>query len=997
MGRVLGYRLSTSAALLLLVLTVDARAQYFGRNKVQYDRDNVRVVSTEHFDIYHSVEDAAAAHTAGRLAERWHTRLSAVFAHKLRSRQPLVLYGSHRRFEQTNVYGGLIDESTGGFTDARKRRIVLPFAASLAETDHVLGHEIVHAFQFDIADQHRSPLILPLWFIEGMAEFLTLGPDDPQTAMWMRDAAASEKLPTLRELSSPRYFPYRWGAAVWSHLVERFGEDLPARAMRAKRDVKRRLEELTGESFDDLSRDWHAALRQRHGAGTARQRSSPPIVSNRGGGGRLNIAASLSPDGRRMIFLSERDQFSIDLYLADAESGRVLRKLITTAAAPEFESLQYLHSAGAWDPSGSRFALATVKAGRPSLVILDIDRKGQSHVVPLPQVDEVYSPTWSSDGGAIAFAAMHRGVTDLYLMTLASGAVRQLTDDAFADLQPSWSPDGRRIAFATDRFTTNLSRLTFGPYRLALMDVDSGVITAAPGIVGTHHLDPAWGPDGTSLYYVSDPEGVSNVFRVDLASGDVYQLTDVETGVSGVTRLSPMLSVASAAGTVAYGVFRDSGYEIHRMAPADASGGTRIDTAAAVEPSPDTDLPAPIEQVPPLPTVASAGRPTQKPYRPSLSLEAVGSPYLSAGGGPIGGYVAGGASLLFGDLLGDQQLVTAVYISSHLDESAFGALYINRASRWNWGITLDQTPELRLRTVGIDIDRDNEQVMTRERDRMLWTNRHVGSFVAYPLDRSRRIELSAGMRQITFERERRTEVISLRSGRLVEQATEPLPSEPSVGMAEAGIALIGDTSIFGATGPMLGSRYRLQTTTAVGGLKYTNVLADYRRYLMPVRPYTVAVRLVHTGRYGPDAGDFRLRDVYVGSPSLVRGYGSTTVVRSDCPSGSADCPALNSLLANRIVVAKLELRVPVLSTLSGTSRVRYGPLPIDAFLFADAGAGWGGEQRFGPGGADGVVVRSFGAGVRVNAFGLILEAAAVRPLDLVRSGWTWAFNLRPGF
>ena len=66
------------------------------------------------------------------------------------------------------------------------------------------------------------------------------------------------------------------------------------------------------------------------------------------------------------------------------------------------------------------------------------------------------------------------------------------------------------------------------------------------------------------------------------------------------------------------------------------------------------------------------------------------------------------------------------------------------------------------------------------------------------------------------------------------------------------------------------------------------------------------------------------------------------------PGGSANCPALNSLLANRFVVAKFELRVPMWSTVTTTSRVRYGPLPIDAFVFADAGAGWGGEQRFGP-------------------------------------------------
>ena len=96
-----------------------------------------------------------------------------------------------------------------------------------------------------------------------------------------------------------------------------------------------------------------------------------------------------------------------------------------------------------------------------------------------------------------------------------------------------------------------------------------------------------------------------------------------------------------------------------------------------------------------------------------------------------------------------------------------------------------------------------------------------------------------------------------------------------------------------------------------------------------------------------------------------------------------------------LLVAKFELRVPVLSAFS--SRVRYGPIPADAFLFADAGRAWGGEQRFGPGGTEPIFVRSVGAGVRVNAIGMILELAAVRPLDLKRSGWTYAFTVRPGF
>ncbi|MGH9310764.1 MAG: hypothetical protein ACRD1U_15415 [Vicinamibacterales bacterium] len=1002
MGRAFWIRLTGSAAL-LLCLSANAGAQYFGRNKVQYDRDTIRVLATTHFDIYYSIEDAEAAVIASRLAERWHAKLTKAFDHELRGRQPIVLYGSHRRFEQTNIYRGLIDESTGGFTESRKRRIVLPVAKSLKESDHVLGHEIVHAFQFDMADAHGSPLGLPLWFVEGMAEYLTLGDADAQTAMWMRDAVASGKLPAIEDLGSSRYFPYRWGAAVWSYLAGEFGADLPGRALRARRDVRRRMKEITGRSLDELSEAWHAALRARHAAVAPPAAAREPLISSRAGGGRLNLAASLSPDGRRIVFLSERDQFSIDLFLADAVSGRVIRKLLTTAANAEFESLQYLHSAGAWDSSGSRFALATIKRGRPTVLVIGIDRETDGRELPLPELDEVYSPTWSPDGRTLAISAMKGGLSDLFLLDLASGRLRQLTDDAYADLQPAWSPDGRTLAFTTDRFTTNLARLAFGEYRIALLDPASydsdarDTIQLVPAPPDASALDPAWGPSGASLYFVADAGGVSNVYRIERATGRLFRVTDVTTGVSGVTRISPVLSVASKAGALAFSVFRNSGYEVHTItSPELLAGAPLAAMLAAADAGHARPAEADLVPVPdlPLPAMVPARR---EPYRPRLSLEAIGTPHFSAGGGPLGSYVSGGASLLFGDLLGDQQLLTTAYLSSHFDESAFGALYINRRSRWNWGMSLEQTPELRLRTNSVQATPDRERLVTRDRERIVWTNRRLGGFAAYPLSRSQRVEFSGGFRQITFDRERRTELVSTVTGMTVEHATEPLPSAPSVGIADAGIALVRDTTIFGATGPMLGSRYRFQATGHTGGLSYAGVLVDYRRYMMPVRPYTIALRVVHSGRYGGDAGDFRLRDAYVGSPSLVRGYGPRAVARAECPAGSAGCPALNSLLANRVVAAKLELRVPLWSTLASTSRVRYGPLPVDLFVFADAGAGWGGEQRFGPGGADGRFVRSAGAGVRINALGLIVEMAAVRALDLRGAGWTVGFDLRPAF
>jgi hypothetical protein len=142
-----------------------------------------------------------------------------------------VLYGSHPEFEQTNILGGRPGEGTGGVTEAIKRRVVLPFAGPLAETDHVLGHELVHAFQFDITGQDGSgtggmpgAVRLPLWFIEGMAEYLSLGPVDPHTAMWMRDAAkrgeaAQDQAAQQLEASSPT----ATGQAFWAYVGGRFG------------------------------------------------------------------------------------------------------------------------------------------------------------------------------------------------------------------------------------------------------------------------------------------------------------------------------------------------------------------------------------------------------------------------------------------------------------------------------------------------------------------------------------------------------------------------------------------------------------------------------------------------------------------------------------------------------------------------------------------------------------------------------------------------------
>ncbi len=248
---------------IVLLSAVSARAQYFGRNKVEYRDFTFQILATEHFDVYYYSHEETAARIAAQLAERWYARFSSLLNHQLRSRQPLVLYGSQAEFAQTNVVSGLLPDSVGGVTDSSRRRITMPFAPTLAETHRVLGHEIVHAFQFDIARHHGGGTNQPLWFIEGMAEYLSRGSLDSESSLWLRDAVLSDRLPKKESVAAREFSPYLYGHAFWAYLGKRFGDDVVEKALKPgkkQRRLKDRMQFATGETLEALYNGWHASV-----------------------------------------------------------------------------------------------------------------------------------------------------------------------------------------------------------------------------------------------------------------------------------------------------------------------------------------------------------------------------------------------------------------------------------------------------------------------------------------------------------------------------------------------------------------------------------------------------------------------------------------------------------------------------------------------------------------------------------------------------------------
>ena len=141
--------------------------------------------------------------------------------------------------------------------------------------------------------------------------------------------------------------------------------------------------------------------------------------------------------------------------------------------------------------------------------------------------------------------------------------------------------------------------------------------------------------------------------------------------------------------------------------------------------------------------------------------------------------------------------------------------------------------------------------------------------------------------------------------------------------------------------------------------------------------------------------------LFIGYPDLVRGYDVNSFSASECGLDSAStgaCPVFDQLVGSRLAVANLELRLPLLGLFS--RRNLYGPIPVELIGFSDWGVAWTAEDKakfLGHGGTR-EIVQSYGAGARVNLLGFaVLEVDFVRPGDRPAKGWTWVFNLSPGF
>lgn len=1049
-------RMSARLALLAVALFAtgsEVQAQmYFGQNQVQYDRFRWRVIETDHFLVHYYPEIEGVAQDAARMAERSYARLSRLMAHQFAEKKPILLYGSSADFAQSNVFGDL-GEGTGGVTDFLRQRMAQFFTGDMASFEHVFQHEMVHVFQYDIFSRGRAGANFgalaqvqpPLWMMEGMAEYFSIGPSHPWTDAWVRDAVLNDALPSIEQMTvrPDLYFPYRYGLSVWQYVGARWGDDVIAEIMNAIPSVglDRAFRRETGLGLEELSQQWSEAMKQKFLPTVAsfdRPREfAEPLLSQRRSGGIANmfVAPALSPDGKLITFISygslSRGEVFPDLFLANAETGQRITRLVKSSTNPDFEQLRFIYSQPSFSQDGKLLAFTGQRGGKDVLYIMDVARRRVVRRIE-PPVDQVLNPSFSPDNQRVVFSGLSAGQTDLWVANVDGSDPRPLMRDMHGDAHAQWSPDGRTIAFASDRGPdTDFSVLRFGKYRISLIDVETGVVRVLPGQDGLN-INPQWAPDGKSLIFVSDRTGVANLFLFDLETQQHFQLTNVLGAITAVAEYSPAITWAREADVLAFVYYERSDHTIWRIpnprslkrepfqtTPAvvaeapDAAArdtapriGTRLTGAAplpvgtpsdsaaarrsyyrapgtgvrlsadvpAVVLSAATTGPVTVQQMLDSADFAlpDTSEMTSYRYRARFSPEYIAQPNIGYQQNGFGQGVFGQTTIILADLMGDHQLAIAGGLNGQLSDAQVYTGYTSLGRRLQYNLSVAQQPFYLPGGGGFEQINATQFLETQNILRLV--QRQVGGTAIYPLNRFTRFEFGAAFSNTDYQTFPFFRLVDI-SGFASQYERGETRNLLSVNNLSPSLAFVTDNTLMGFVGPLSGRRVRMQVAPQVGDWQWIDYMVDARAYYPVIFNYlTLATRFTSSLTVGRDEAVF---PKWVGRPDFIRGFNRSNVgLGCGAIAGGISCTD-DETVGSRVAFANTELRFPVLRR--GFAGGYFGLPPIDGLVFYDAGLAWNQGQSVSwsplPGAdtdATRSVLQSYGYGFRLNLFGLLI-------------------------
>jgi len=446
--------------------------------------------------------------------------------------------------------------------------------------ENVRRPDVLYGYPKGVITLPFASISIPGWLAEGTAQFQRIGLHydnwDSHRDMVLRTRVLNHSLLSLPDMgnfssktSIEREVVYNQGFAFVRYLANRFGENVlyklsKALSQKGVNDISKALKIATGTDGYTLYQQWTDTLQTMYGKAVRDLKWTPADTLEPKGFYNLNPV--FSPDGRSVAYLSNkgRDTYRVDLYVRDLDNN---------SSKLAFKGVDNLHfdrdntySDGAaihpgikideagidFSPNGNRIVYsnhALTKYGESyrDLYIYNLKTRKKKR---LTHGKRIYEPSWNPKNETIAAVIQKDETENLVLFHVKNDSITPLTHFKNGEqiYKSSWSPDGRSLYYAA----ANLKKQAIYRYDVDTHDISTILKDNVDDSVD--YRDPSVGPKGQYLYYSSNPDGIFNIYRLNIKNGQKEKLTSVLGGA--------FMPSVNQHGQLVYAEYMADGYKI---------------------------------------------------------------------------------------------------------------------------------------------------------------------------------------------------------------------------------------------------------------------------------------------------------------------------------------------------------------------------------------------------------------------------------------------------
>ncbi|MEO9884781.1 MAG: hypothetical protein ABJR05_13360 [Balneola sp.] len=559
-------------------------------------------VESDHFLIHFQEGNSRSAKVIAKIAEEIYTPITELYEHEPDEKVSIVLkdredYSNGAAYffdNKIDIWVPALDTPLRGshnwlrnvitheFTHIvqiqkamkRKRKFPISYVQWLSY-ENVRRPDVLYGFPNGIATLPFASINVPAWLAEGTAQYQRQGlfyeTWDSHRDMILRTRILSDTYFSLEEMgtfssktSIERETVYNQGFAFVIYLVDRFGESVlrditEALATKGLYNVADAIEIATGFPGNEIFDDWITERKAfyTHAVQDIKATESNYIEEK----GFFNFYPKTSPDGTLLAYLSNkgRDYGLASLYLTKNEetkeiamvSNRLFDDHQQHATATEKPLIPFISTSYSFSGDNKKIAYSVnknTKFGESYRDIFIFDIESEEHE-RLTDGARIESPVWSPTTSEILAIQYNKGTQNLVLINQNTKEIKPLTSFKNGETiyTPEWSPNGKHVYFAfADRGNRSVKKL----------DLDSKAITTLAGTEFIDARDPVISPDGTTLYYSSDEDGIFNIYAMNLETEFVSKRTNVVGGA--------FMPFIDTDGSLLYSEYETDGYKIKK-------------------------------------------------------------------------------------------------------------------------------------------------------------------------------------------------------------------------------------------------------------------------------------------------------------------------------------------------------------------------------------------------------------------------------------------------